>query len=116
MQLQCPSCQQQINETKTYDLDRNNIRQRILCPHCQMGLKVILSGKSNKRLTTKSLTLSIVVSVILQAISVLLDIAWLAITSHVVLIAVPMLLLLIDTVNKRKARIELKQERITHKV
>lgn len=114
--LLCPSCQQQIKETKTYDLDRNVIRHRILCPHCQMGLKVILLGDSNKLLTTRSLTLTILVSIACQAFSLILGEAWLAITAHTILLAVPMLLLIIDTINKGKTRIELKLERITLRI
>ncbi|WP_440905028.1 hypothetical protein ACMZOO_01740 [Catenovulum sp. SX2] len=116
MPLQCPSCQQQINETKTYDLDRNNIRHRILCPHCQMGLKVILLGQTNKLLTSRSLSFSIVASIMCQALSVIIESSWLAICAHAILIALPLLLLAIDTINKRNTRIELQLERVTHKI
>ena len=116
MQLQCPNCQQHIHETKTYDTDRNSIRNRMLCPHCELGLKVILLGQTNKFLTSNAIIASILVSLLCQMVSVFWSLTWLAIASHGILIGVPMLLLLIDVLNKRATSIELKLERITHKI
>ena len=116
MRLHCPNCQQHIHETKTFDTDRNDIRHRMLCPGCQIGLRVILLGRNNQLLSTKSIVVTILASLLLQIISLFWSITWLAIASHCLLIGLPMLLLLIDTLIKRTSSIELKLDRIPNKI
>ncbi|EWH12269.1 hypothetical protein DS2_01070 [Catenovulum agarivorans DS-2] len=115
MQLSCPNCRHCIHETKTYDLNTNSIRPRMLCPNCQMGLKVILFGQATHYLTANRVVYTMIFCLILQAVSLIWSIAWLAIAAHAVLIAFPSCLLLLDRISKRPTRIELQLERIVSK-